>query len=408
VSTSGASLAGVRGLVRGGATVSRGPTGPPAAPRRRVEGTLAVSFAALVVAGLALFLTAEALRVDGVPFAGRPLVAVLLALLVILVVGIVDLQLAAARRRAQARDGRLRDAVARLDGVHGFAHTLAVALGQVRDLLAARDAMLATHELETGRAFLWALPGGRARGERAAFSDLEAERRDEYLFAMAADAWLAERKADGRWAVLALGAEGLRLKGETVPAAALEPLSRRLGTDRFAAVDVKRGGEWEGRIIVADPGRGPRPEESLRLAQRFVHEMTGAVQSRFLLGRVRGRVGAMERGRIARDLHDSTMTPNVAPDSCKAVSLLNKSTFDGKKKASDPAFNLAAQLVAAELNYAAGAGKKPAVTTAIQQAVLLLGKYKFNGLTHDTISAADATTMNNLAKILDDYNNNRP
>ena len=90
------------------------------------------------------------------------------------------------------------------------------------------------------------------------------------------------------------------------------------------------------------------------------------------------------------------------------MSLLNKSNFAGKKMASDPAFNLAAQLVAAELNYVAGAGKKPTVTTAIQQAVLLLGKYQFNGLTHKTISTADATTMNNLATTLDNYNNNRP
>ena len=107
-------------------------------------------------------------------------------------------------------------------------------------------------------------------------------------------------------------------------------------------------------------------------------------------------------------LHGSTAKPNSATDCLKAVRLLNKSTTDkGTKMASDPAFNLAAQLLAAELNFTAGAGKTPSATTAINQAVLLLGKYKFNGITHDKISAADATTMNNLAKILDDYNNDR-
>ena len=320
--TSGASLAGVRSLVRGRATVSPGPTGPPAAPRRRVEGTLAVSFAALAVAGLALFLAAEALRVHGVPFTGRPLVAVLLALLVILVVGVVDLQLAAARRRAQARDARLREAVARLDGVHGFAHALAVALGEVRDLLAARDVMLATQEVEAGPAFLWGPPGGRERGERAAFSDLDTEMCDEFLFAAAADAWLAERRAEGGWDVVALGKEGLPFKGgEAVPAAALEGLSRRVRTGRLAALEVGRG-DWQGRLIVLDPGDDPRPEESLRLAQRFVHEMGGALLSRFQLGRLRARVGAMERARIARDLHDSTIQSLVAVE--MALELLRR------------------------------------------------------------------------------------
>jgi hypothetical protein len=108
-------------------------------------------------------------------------------------------------------------------------------------------------------------------------------------------------------------------------------------------------------------------------------------------------------------LHGSTSTPNKAPDCQSAVRLLNKSTVGGKgtKMASDPAFNLAAQLMAAELNYAAGAGRTPTATTAINQAVVLLGKYKFDGNTHTTISAADATTMNNLARTLDDYNNDR-
>jgi hypothetical protein len=108
-------------------------------------------------------------------------------------------------------------------------------------------------------------------------------------------------------------------------------------------------------------------------------------------------------------LHGTTATPNVAVDCTKAVRLLNKSTIDtNKKMASDPAFNLAAQLVAAELNFTAGAGKNAVVITAVNDSVKLLGKYKFDGKTHTTISKADVTTMNNLAKKLDDYNNNRP
>jgi hypothetical protein len=92
-----------------------------------------------------------------------------------------------------------------------------------------------------------------------------------------------------------------------------------------------------------------------------------------------------------------------------AVNLLNKSTLTGAKKASDPAFNLAAQLVGAELNFAAGAGMTPAAITAVNQAVLLLGKYQVDGNGYvGKISAADATTMNSLATTLDHYNNDIP
>ena len=109
-------------------------------------------------------------------------------------------------------------------------------------------------------------------------------------------------------------------------------------------------------------------------------------------------------------LKGSTSTPNVAPDCSKAVNLLNKTTIDGlTKKASDPLFNMTAQLVGAQLNYFAGAGKNGITTINIQRAVLLLGKYAFNGLTYSPkLSAADTNLANCLATQLDNYNNNRP
>jgi hypothetical protein len=106
-------------------------------------------------------------------------------------------------------------------------------------------------------------------------------------------------------------------------------------------------------------------------------------------------------------LHGSTSNPNTAPDCAKAVSLLNKTPFGAKKAASDPAFNMAAQLVAAELNYYAGAGQKAAATSAINAAVKILGKYHFNGTNYQgNISNADKATMNSLANTLDLYNYN--
>jgi hypothetical protein len=95
-----------------------------------------------------------------------------------------------------------------------------------------------------------------------------------------------------------------------------------------------------------------------------------------------------------------------AGDCLKAIRLLNKSTIDtAKKMASDPAFNLAAQLLAAELNVVAGAGTCPAAVSAINGAQTLLAAIHFNGITHDKLSAAQATQANSLATTLDRYNN---
>ena len=43
-----------------------------------------------------------------------------------------------------------------------------------------------------------------------------------------------------------------------------------------------------------------------------MRELGGVVQSRFVLGRMRSRIGAMERARVARELHDGTIQSLVA------------------------------------------------------------------------------------------------
>jgi hypothetical protein len=94
-------------------------------------------------------------------------------------------------------------------------------------------------------------------------------------------------------------------------------------------------------------------------------------------------------------------------DCVKAVRLLNKSTIDtGKKMSSDPAFNLAAQLLAAELNVKAGALTCSSAIGGINDAQTLLAAVQFNGITHDKLSAAQTSQANSLATILDRYNNN--
>jgi CSLREA domain-containing protein len=106
-------------------------------------------------------------------------------------------------------------------------------------------------------------------------------------------------------------------------------------------------------------------------------------------------------------LHGSASSPNAAPNCLKAVRLLNKSRIDtGKKMASDPAFNLAAQQLAAALNVKAGALTCPNVIDAIEDAQALLAAVHFDGITHDRLSAAQTTQANSLATTLDRYNNN--
>ena len=104
------------------------------------------------------------------------------------------------------------------------------------------------------------------------------------------------------------------------------------------------------------------------------------------------------------------LDPNVlgAATACRdAVRILSKSTIStGAKRAKDPLFNMAAQLLAADLNVFSGAQTCAAITTAINQAHALLSKYHFDGNTHTQLSAADVNLAHTLAATLDQYNNN--
>jgi hypothetical protein len=110
----------------------------------------------------------------------------------------------------------------------------------------------------------------------------------------------------------------------------------------------------------------------------------------------------------------TTITPARpnSPDCQKAFNILDKSDIkSGKKMASDPAYNMAAQLLAAFLNYHAGAYRCAASDSVVNAAQALLVKYNFNGTGSYTsgpnkMTAADAALANSLALQLDLYNNN--
>jgi hypothetical protein len=91
----------------------------------------------------------------------------------------------------------------------------------------------------------------------------------------------------------------------------------------------------------------------------------------------------------------------------QAVMLLNKRDLSGKNRANDAAYALAAQLLAAKANLAAGAGEC-GITSTILQADALLISIDFDGtgsfLPPKPLKPERATALM-LADILDDYNN---
>ena len=92
-----------------------------------------------------------------------------------------------------------------------------------------------------------------------------------------------------------------------------------------------------------------------------------------------------------------------------AVSILDKRDIaSGKKRASDAAYGLAAQLLAAQLNLSAGAETCQEVVDAVNAGQSLLAAIGFDGTgsyLKGKNAGADKALANELAGILDEYNN---
>jgi hypothetical protein len=92
----------------------------------------------------------------------------------------------------------------------------------------------------------------------------------------------------------------------------------------------------------------------------------------------------------------------------KATNILDKSTFGGVKKASDPAYNMSAQLLAVKLNIQAGSNPR-CIGPYVTEADGILTAIGFTGSSIGTPpTSSQAARMNTLAGYFDRYNNGDP
>jgi signal transduction histidine kinase len=80
------------------------------------------------------------------------------------------------------------------------------------------------------------------------------------------------------------------------------------------ATALQFGSEWSGRLFLVDPACGAGRKACLRLLQQVVDEVGPAVYNFYLWRHTSIRVRAIERQRIARDLHDGVIQSLIATE----------------------------------------------------------------------------------------------
>lgn len=217
--------------------------------------------------------------------------------------------------------------------------------GMIEDLLAifsVERVFIVAEEIENGRMFIW--DGRRSRGDgrmELGLGEIERKRQADYRQSEDQPNWFAHQTREGSYHVAELGPE----TGSGTANVAQSPgvhdsvPSFLVGCDSILAVRFHLGGEWKGWVYLVG-GRLPFAwRKDLAFLQRVIAAAAPAAYNTFLLSRMRSHIGAQERGRVARELHDGAIQSLLGAE-LQMHTLRRTATLTGQQDSFDGVENL--------------------------------------------------------------------
>jgi len=227
----------------------------------------------------------------------------------LLVMGLLLGYLAEQQKRLRAERAIITRVLGRARVEAGLTITLQEILAELLSMYGARRALIASQETNKYRVFVGDLQPVDANPVQLRWLESLPTDREMYLYETDADVSLVTRKQAGTQ-IVALDREGARLRTATTDQ--LSQLMQYHPFQSMMAVSFLFGQEWWGRIFLLDPVVGGDREEQLRFLQELVRQVGPAVYNVYLLRRLRQRAGAVERARVARELHDGAVQSLIA------------------------------------------------------------------------------------------------
>jgi signal transduction histidine kinase len=189
-------------------------------------------------------------------------------------------------------------------GVGGSVAAVSRALLRMFD---AESICFVLQDFETHEAWLWRLDRGMAEATRnPPRVPLDADQQALWLFPDPGQVWYGTRRRGGsdlRVEAVRPGAPQPEADDTALPG----PVS---ASGPFTSLVVANFGlpdEWRGRVYLFDPRERGDIDQSLYFIDALVEHVAPALTNVFLLARLRARVTAAERARVARELHDGAI-----------------------------------------------------------------------------------------------------
>jgi len=235
--------------------------------------------------------------------------------------------LAYADKRHKAERSLIARAIGKAKAEFGLSRTLEGVLGPLLSFYDAEAVIVAVADKLSGRAYLTecnpAAEDTRSKFQKILIGEIQLDEKNAFLFAADAHAWHLSLSADRRFKVLAVNARGQRAREFRIPPGGF--FWKRPYLESLLAVGVSVGEELSGHLYVLNPRLHASREAELAFMQRFSVEVTPAIYNVYLWRRLKSKIGAMERTRIARELHDGVIQSLIALEMHMDAAKLEKS-----------------------------------------------------------------------------------
>ena len=156
-------------------------------------------------------------------------------------------------------------------------------------------------QASSGRRFRWDIALHPKRGYEV--REIPAAEKSSELLARYPHTFFMQRLNRDRPTITAIDDEGRRLRSSEFSELPMPDDTAR----SVLVVSLEIGREWHGRFVLVDGQLGHNQERELRFAQNALRQVAPALYSIYLFRRLRSRAGAMERARVARELHDTAI-----------------------------------------------------------------------------------------------------
>lgn len=209
--------------------------------------------------------------------------------------------------------------------------TIEAVLSSAAMIFKAERVALALDVAGASNGWLWSSAPRPDRDARMSFSldALESAEKACYFFPMPGASWyLRSGRGAAPYFMVALdrGGRAIDAGACALPAGAFSPVPFR----SMAAVRIAVG-DWSGRLLLFDFRRSFRAPQDLRFLQELADVSALAVHGIYLRRRSRARARAVERARVARDLHDGAIQSLIALE--LRVELMRRQTSSASAEA---------------------------------------------------------------------------